>query len=297
MQSENAIAVREHVPTMQKQPSLFDACGDLDRAIRIAEMLSASSLVPQQYQGPKGQGNILIALEMANRTGLSPLQVMQNLHIIQGRPSWSSSFMIALIERSGKFEPLEFIFSGDGDDWGCLVQTIERSSGIEVKGPKVDIRMAKDEGWYQKAGSKWKTMPEVMLRYRAAAFFARSCAPEIIYGYSEDEALDMPPIRIHQSEAPTPTRVDSKSLTDAILLEEEGEEALPSPEEKAALWKEYLEVCGQKNHAINAMKKITDGRGSSEWSFADIDNLRADLERRKSERQESPGNEEEVLFL
>jgi hypothetical protein len=56
--------------------------------------------------------------------------------------------------------------------------------------------MAEKEGWLKKNGSKWQTMPQVMLRYRAASFFARMNCPELSIGlYSKEELDDFTPIK------------------------------------------------------------------------------------------------------
>jgi hypothetical protein len=158
-----------------------------EQAQRQAKALSASDLVPQQYKN--NVANTLVALEIANRIGASPLMVMQNLNIIHGRPSWGSSFIIAAINGSGKFTALRFV--------GDLVKGIkavcqEKATGELLEGPVVTMDMAKAEGWVDKAGSKWKTMPELMMRYRAAAFFGRLYAPEITMGmHSTEEVIDI----------------------------------------------------------------------------------------------------------
>jgi len=120
--------------------------------------------------------------------------VMQNMNIIHGRPSWSSQFIISAINACGKFSPLRFDWEGtEGEDtWGCRAYATELSTGEVLKGSKVTIKLAKDEGWYSKAGSKWKTMPEQMLMYRAGAFFGRIYAPEIMNGMqTREEVLDV----------------------------------------------------------------------------------------------------------
>ena len=156
-------------------------------AQRQAKALSASDLVPQQYKG--NVANTLVALEIANRIGASPLMVMQNLNIIHGRPSWGSSFIIAAINGSGKFTALRFV--GDLSK-GIKAVCQEKATGELLEGPTVTMDMAKAEGWLDKAGSKWKTMPELMMRYRAAAFFGRLYAPEITMGmHSTEEVVDI----------------------------------------------------------------------------------------------------------
>jgi hypothetical protein len=77
-----------------------------EHAQRVAKALADSSMVPEVYRGKVS--NCLIALEMANRLNVSPLMVMQNLHVIQGKPSWSSPFIIASINTCGRFHPLKF---------------------------------------------------------------------------------------------------------------------------------------------------------------------------------------------
>jgi hypothetical protein len=158
-----------------------------EQAQRQAKALSASDLVPQQYKN--NVANTLVALEIANRIGASPLMVMQNLNIIHGRPSWGSSFIIAAINGSGKFTALRFV--GDLAK-GIKAVCQEKATGETLEGPVVTMDMAKAEGWVDKAGSKWKTMPELMMRYRAAAFFGRLYAPEITMGmHSTEEVIDI----------------------------------------------------------------------------------------------------------
>src|SRR5258708_32090305 len=73
---------------------------------RQATAMSKSELVPKEYKG--NMANCLIAIEVADRIGASPLMVMQNLAIIHGRPSWSSTFIISAINSCGRFKPLRF---------------------------------------------------------------------------------------------------------------------------------------------------------------------------------------------
>jgi hypothetical protein len=79
------------------------------------------------------------------------------------------------------------------DEWGCRAFAVERESNLELVGALVTINMAKIEGWYGKSGSKWKTMPEQMLQYRAGAFWCRTYAPEIALGmHTSEEIQDTP---------------------------------------------------------------------------------------------------------
>lgn len=168
---------------------------NFDHAQRIAKMLSSSSLIPKEFQG--NIQNTMIALEMAQRIGASPLMVMQNLYIVYGRPSWSSSFIIAALNSCKRFSPLRFELIGDGDTMECYAWAYELGTNEKIIGPTVTMKMAKAEGWVDKNGSKWKTMPQLMIRYRSAAFFGRLYAPEIMMGmYTQDEVIDIEPSKI-----------------------------------------------------------------------------------------------------
>ena len=76
-----------------------------------------------------------------------------------------------------------------GKPYSCQCWTMK--DGRKVTGPVIDMEMAKAEGWTTKSMSKWKTMPQIMLRYRAASFFARMNCPEMTLGfYTKEEVVD-----------------------------------------------------------------------------------------------------------
>ena len=160
-----------------------------EHAQRVAIMLSKTDLIPDTYKNKIG--NCMIALEMSNRIGASPLMVMQNLYIVHGRPAWSSQFLIATLNASGRFSPLRY--EEDEKNGGrCRAFATDKSTGEICFGTWVSVEMANAENWSTKNGSKWKTMPQLMLRYRAAAFFTRQFAPEVSMGImTQDEAYDI----------------------------------------------------------------------------------------------------------
>lgn len=231
--------------------SVFNSAKSFETAQRIAKALGSSDLVPQQYKG--NIPNCLIALEAAQRVGASPLMVMQNLHVIEGRPSWSSSFIIAALNACGRFSPLRFRVEARGEksipyeywdgpkgqrqkktgtvkinDQACIAWTYDKATGEVLEGPPVTMEMAVREGWYNKAGSKWQTMPDLMLRYRAAAFFGRLYAPDVLMGMqTAEEVGDFIDV--------TPSHVDSRARTqssnaDAINAALTTAASLPAPE-------------------------------------------------------------------
>lgn len=169
---------------------IFGTSDNFIMAMQMAKALAESTIVPQTYQN--NPSNCLIAIEQAQRMNISPLMVMQNLYPIQGRPSWSSKFLIASINASHKFD-MELQYDEtkdkDGKPYSCVAWTMK--NGRRVEGMEVNMQMAKDEGWLGKNGSKWKTMPQLMLRYRAASFFSSLNCPELTMGiYTKEEIED-----------------------------------------------------------------------------------------------------------
>jgi len=178
--------------TTQSSGSVFSGIQAFEDAQRIAKALASSTLIPPQFQGQQGFANCLVALEIANRMGISPFLAMQHLHVIHGRPSWSSSFIIAMVNGCGRFSPLRFEMSGEGDSLACYAVATDVKSEQELKGPTITMAMAKKEGWSTKTGSKWQTMPELMIRYRAAAFWGRLYASDLLLGIqSQEEVVDV----------------------------------------------------------------------------------------------------------
>ena len=187
------------IVTTQNNEGVFTGIQQFENAQRIAKALASSALVPKEYQGQQGLANALVAMEIAHRMNLSPLQVMQNLHIIHGRPSWSSQFIIAMINGCGRFSPLDYHLTGEGDSLACYAYATELATGKELKGPVVSMAMAKREGWATKNGSKWITMADLMIRYRAAAFWGRLYVPEFLVGMkTQEEVIDIEPVEIRE---------------------------------------------------------------------------------------------------
>ena len=178
--------------TQQQQPlSAFSSENAFVSVQRMAKALASSTLVPDSYRGEANLGNCIIALELSQRIGASVMAVMQSMVPIHGKPTWSAAFLIATVNSCGRFSPMRFRWVGkEGtDDWGCRAYAVEREGNLELVGALVTIAMAKAEGWYSKNGSKWKTMPEQMLQYRAAAFWTRAYAPEIALGMHTSEEI------------------------------------------------------------------------------------------------------------
>lgn len=217
--------------------SIFSDAQRFELACRMASSLAKSTIVPKEYQS--NANNALIAIELANRLQVSPLMVMQNLYVVYGRPSWSAQYVIAMINGSGKYDKeLQYDEKTDknGKPYSCRCWTTK--DGREVTGPTIDMDMARAEGWLGKNGSKWQTMPQMMLRYRAASFFGRMNCPELTMGiYTKEEVVEIGPEGYSEvPQKPIEERVheDIRANANSVEFEETVEEAPVKEEPKPA---------------------------------------------------------------
>jgi hypothetical protein len=204
--SVSASALAVQADTLQ----VFSGIAAFDAAQRMAKALCSSSLVPKEYQGQQGLANSLIALEIAGRMHLSPLVVMQNMTPIHGRPTWSSKFLIATVNASGRFSPLRFVFDAKEKPTSCYAVATDKATGEVLEGETITLELARKEGWWSRKDrqgnetSKWQTMTGQMLRYRAAAWWSNVYCPEIALGLmTQEEAVDIEAVTVRETPAAT----------------------------------------------------------------------------------------------
>ena len=181
--------------SIEGESSIYKNTDSFEFAQRQAKSLCESNLVPISYQGQKGLPNCLVALEMSKRMNLSPLTVMQNLNIIHGRPTWSAQFISSQIMGCGRFENFDYLVKGEGEtlEVQCIAKRIADQK--LVKGTAVSMKMARLEGWTK--NPKYNSMPELMLRNRAATFFGRQYIPDLLLGVqTSEEVVDIQPLDV-----------------------------------------------------------------------------------------------------
>jgi len=184
MSNENALQALNKTSV-----SVFGSMDLFEQAQRMVMPLQKSTMVPEAYRN--NIPNCMVAMEMSHRIGISVLEVMQNMQIVKGSVGWKSEYVINKVNSSGLFtDSLEFVFSTDRQS--CYAIATKKSNGKELRGTLVSMELAKAEGWLTKNGSKWVTMPEQMLMYRAATFFCRVFCPEVLAGVqTSDEIIDI----------------------------------------------------------------------------------------------------------
>lgn len=200
---------------IDSESSIYQSQNSFEFAQRQAKSLCQSQLVPSQYQGQNGLPNCLVALEMSKRMNLSPLVVMQNLNVIHGRPTWSAQFITSNIIGCGRFKNFDYIVQGKDESLAVQCQAIRVEDNKLVKGTAVSMRMARQEGWTK--NSKYSSMPELMLKNRAATFFGRQYIPDLLLGVqTSEEVIDI----VSVSE---PINVSESSVTEVSKQEDEND--------------------------------------------------------------------------
>ena len=220
----------------ERYVSIFEDPGRFGAQMKVAEMLSRTAFVPKAFQGKPE--DCLVALDMAGRLELNPLAVFPDIYVIDGRSSFSSKFLIALVNRSGRFSRIQFDCGTDGTaevtygawEYGsktpkktrvvvpnvyAVASFSDLTTGERYESPRVDMAFADRNGWVEKPGSKWQTMPEIMTRYRAASILIKSVCPEIVMGLEfADDLLDaredVPARQVVLEPKPLPAARDDK---------------------------------------------------------------------------------------
>ena len=254
-QAENASAL-----------SIFNNSDQFELAQRAGKMLASSDLVPQQFRG--NIPNCVIALNIASRLRADPFAVLQSLYIVHGRPAWSSQFLIAMVNASGRYSPLQYRMTGQGDSAACVAWAKHIETGDVVEGPEVSIDMAKKEGWYGKSGSKWQTLPALMLRYRAAGFFARLYCPDLCLGMrtmeeevdiQKNPARESAPIFVPPKDAaPEPSMVNG---VETVIIDAEETRKEDEPDPRAAALSDVLDLVTTSKASPNDIETVLRARG------------------------------------
>lgn len=221
---------QELVKVQNQGINLFDPA-QFETLQRVCSVFIHSDLVPKMYKvssdntKEKAIANCMIAINMAQRMGADPLMVMQNMYIVYGQPGWSSKFLVATVNTCGRYNTMKYKtrilgkikipnMATEIDNIECIAYTSEIGSDEVLESSAVTIEMAVKEGWYTKNGSKWQTMPMLMLQYRSATFWTRVYAPELSMGMkTDDELRDIEDVSYE--EIPTKTKVETEIKNEA----------------------------------------------------------------------------------
>jgi hypothetical protein len=156
--------------------------------MRAAELFAESDLVPSHYRNKPA--NCFIAINRAQRLGVDELYFFEKTYIVKGKLGIAAELAIELANSCGRFRgPIKFRLFGEGDARGCTAFATLASDG-EVVENTVTYAMAVAEEWSK--NSKWQTMRDQMLQYRAGAFLVRLYAGGALGGmYMREELEDV----------------------------------------------------------------------------------------------------------
>ena len=162
-----------------------NAIDAVDKLYKYSEILAGSTIIPAHYRGQTS--DVFVAVQTAYRMNQDPMMVMQGTYIIKGKLSMYTSFAISLANSSGILQGgIRYKIEGDCDDLKVTAFSNLKANGAEIS-YTISMREAKAEGWISNA--KYKTLPELMLRYRAATLLIRTHIPEVLNGMHTVEEL------------------------------------------------------------------------------------------------------------
>ncbi|MPX91390.1 hypothetical protein [Salinivibrio sp. VYel1] len=213
----------------------------LDEAMRMADLMANSEMVPKDYQGKPG--NVLVAVQMGAELGLQPVQALQNIAVVNGRPSVWGDGLRALIMSAPDLIDIRDEFDEGTMTARCIIVRQRNGKNIEFVG-EFSKQDAEQAGLWGR--NTWKAYPKKMLEWRAFGFSARKAYADRLRGISlAEEVRDIP-------------------------AQAEEKEVNPTPKHEAELEKpEYPAAHFEKNFEAWA-KAITEGKTTAEAIIAKI---------------------------
>ncbi len=178
----------------------------LTEAIQFSEMLASSSMVPKAYQGKPN--DVLVCLQWGYEMGMAPMQALQNIAVINGRPSMYGDSLMALVQASPMCENIEEYFENEGTPNPVAVCVAKRKGRTPVVF-KFSVEEAKRALLWGKAGP-WTAYPKRMMQMRARGFALRDAFADVLTGLiTAEEAHDYP---AEQKSAPAPRQAPANPL-------------------------------------------------------------------------------------
>jgi len=222
---------------------------NFEQAVRFAEMLADSDLVPKDYKGKPG--NCLIAIQWGHEVGLQPLQSLQNIAVINGRPAMWGDALMALVRAS----PLcEYITETD-DGHTATIRGKRKGQPEEVRTFSMDD--AKEAGLLGKQGP-WTQYKKRMRQMRARAFLLRDLFTDVLRGMQMvEEIMDINEVELNPRESSSQQQSGKKGTELPLYADEDFDKNFP-------VWQKYIEA-GKKSpqqiiDTISSKAVLTEGQ-------------------------------------
>lgn len=181
----------------------------MTEAMEFSKLLADSNMVPRQYQG-KPQ-DVLVCVQWGAEMGLAPMQALQNIAVINGKPSVYGDAAMALVQHSPVCEDIEEYFEGEGTPNPTAVCVAKRK-GRKAVTAKFSVEDAKRAGLWGKSGP-WSSYPKRMMQMRARGFALRDAFPDVLKGLiTAEEAQDYPTEQATKDITPKGNPLDAVAL-------------------------------------------------------------------------------------
>lgn len=209
-----------------------NAIDAVDKLYKYSEILAGSTIIPSHYRGKTS--DVFVAVQTAYRMNLDPMMVMQGTYIFQGRLGMYTSFAISLANSSGILQGgIHYKLEGSDEDLKVTAFSTIKANGQEIS-YTIGMKEAKAEGWTK--NTKYSSLPELMLRYRAATLLIRTHIPEVLNGmHTVEELRDV----AASKEVRTMKEVSKEAEEVNVLDQYVDEEDLSLSEELEGLIAEY----------------------------------------------------------
>ena len=216
----------------------------MEKALKFSEIMAQADIIPTHYRGKPA--NVFIAVQSALRMNLDPMQIMQNTFVISGKLGMVTAFAISLANQSGLFDSgIRYRIEGSGENLKVTAYTNLKKSGAEIS-YTITMREAKAEGWTKNA--KYQSLPELMLRYRAATLLIRTHVPEVLNGMHMVEEIEDVVI---STKDVTPKTQSISSKLDSVLSHQEEEVKVQEPSETLLELLELIKLHNVSSEIIN----------------------------------------------
>ena len=180
----------------------------LTEAVQYARLISNSSFVPTQFRGKPE--DILVAIQWGAELGLPPLQSLQNIAVINGRPTLWGDAALAVVQQHHEYEWIKEFVEEDEEGNVKAVCLIKRTNH-EPHRSEFSVDMAKKAGLLGRQGP-WSQYPERMLQMRARGFALRDVFADALRGLiTREEAMDYKIVEAVIPEEATPPELTSKA--------------------------------------------------------------------------------------
>ena len=232
----NVTSIAKHQPT-----DIFKfGSASMADAREMATMIAQSDFVPKDYKGKPG--NVLVAVQMGSELGLKPMQAMQNIAVINGRPCLWGDSLLALVQANPVCEWVNESFDDNTFTATCEAKRTDSPHPQKSTFSKAD---ATNAGLFNKAGP-WKSYPKRMLQMRARAFCLRNTFADVLGGLQvAEEIQDIEPAVETQVDNAKQVLGGSDNATppvEQVEYQQQEEIILPEPIEPEVLPEEVVQL-------------------------------------------------------